>query len=299
MDAGGSHVTAALGIDSWVPVARATGPPVNISSVELELAVSRILEVLEAVTARAQSTGKPDMLVIGAAGASNRKRGALIREMLRARSSARRVHLTTDFDIAVEDALGERPGILLIAGTGSVACARLEDGELVRAGGHGWRFGDEGSGYYIGTQAVRRILRALDHRSPATLMTNHALEQTGFGNVDRFIRWARDAEPYEIADLSRAVFLAAEQQDAQALEIVDRSATELFQLVVALSSRFSAPLEAKPGICFHGGILRPGSPVREELERRIPELEGFSLSQQEVDPARGALRLAHRLSGGR
>src|SRR4029453_14488787 len=68
----------------------------------------------------------------------------------------------TDFSIAYVGAIGAKPGVLLMAGTGSIAIARRTNGTLVRAGGWGPAFSDEGGGFWIGREAVRSALRAND-----------------------------------------------------------------------------------------------------------------------------------------
>src|SRR5580692_13024907 len=79
--------------------------------------------------------------------------------------------VTTDYEIALETAAGTGPGVVLIAGTGSVAYGRNAAGETARSGGYGPWIGDEGSAFEIGRRAVSAVARARDLDAPVTLLT--------------------------------------------------------------------------------------------------------------------------------
>ena len=107
-------------------------------------------------------------MVVGAAGVGRDEERKALHAALRAEGIAATVHITTDIEIALEAAYGKGPGIVLLAGTGSFAIARLADGSLKRQGGYGWQMGDEGSGYALGRSALTAVGRAFDGRGPAT-----------------------------------------------------------------------------------------------------------------------------------
>ena len=113
-----------------------------------------------------------DLLMVGGTRLGDRKDRELLRQMLSKLAS--RVKICPDFEIAHSAAFASRPGVILVASTGSVAFARDENGKTRRAGGLGPLFGDEGSGFWLGRQAVRdeRLRRTL--RLPAPLDLAHA-----------------------------------------------------------------------------------------------------------------------------
>ena len=98
-----------------------------------------------------------------------------------ARRTGARVVVGDDTDAALAGAFAGRPGIVVIAGTGSGAAGRDAAGRTVRVGGHGFLLGDEGGGYWIGREAVRAALRAADGTGPATALT--AVVERAFGSL--------------------------------------------------------------------------------------------------------------------
>src|SRR5205085_1278058 len=88
----------------------------------------------------------------------------------------------------------DAPGIVIIAGTGSIVYGRNQRGEAARAGGWGHLIGDEGSGYWIGREALAAVMRAEDGRGPSTRMTADILEFFTVADVSRLPRIVYDRE---------------------------------------------------------------------------------------------------------
>ena len=105
---------------------------------------------------------KPNIVCAGFSGAGRPEAAEGYRMALQELLPNSEIIIETDAFIAYIGALGLRPGVLLIAGTGSIALGRRKDGEMIRVGGWGPSFGDEGSGYWIGREAIRTALRAHD-----------------------------------------------------------------------------------------------------------------------------------------
>src|SRR5207248_1453172 len=95
-----------------------------------------------------------DAAVVGAAGAGRRQEQAELEAALVEAGVARRVRVLADGEVALTTAFARGPGVLVNAGTGSIAYARAPDGEIHRAGGYGWQLGDEGGGYWLGRRAL-------------------------------------------------------------------------------------------------------------------------------------------------
>ena len=81
----------------------------------------------------------------------------------------------------------DQPGVVVIAGTGSIAYGRNERNQAARAGGWGYMLGDEGSGYWIGRAALRAVLREADRRGPATQLTGLLLNYYGVARAQDLI----------------------------------------------------------------------------------------------------------------
>jgi N-acetylglucosamine kinase-like BadF-type ATPase len=163
-----------------------------------------------------------------------------------------------------------------------------------RAGGLGWQLGDEGSGYALARAALGVAGRALDGRGRASDLTDAVLAGAGVGDLAGLVRWAATASRTQVAALASNVALAAQRGDPAARELVDAAAADLVALVVALLARIGTPAPGQ--IALSGGLLNPGSPVRDSLvgtlSRAAPQL---TLSGSVLDPALGAARLALRL----
>ncbi len=262
-------------------------------------------QLVREVRALAESTGEPlpvAVLCAGLAGVAGREEARRrLEARLVERDVARRVCLVSDAEVAFTDAFGEGPGILLVAGTGSIALARSEEGDpLRRVGGWGALLGDEGSGYGIGLAALRAAIRGSEARGPTTLLTGVVLEALGLDSVSELGVWVDTAEKADFAALAPRVLEAADGGDAVSLEIVKRAVESLMAHVGALRSggggvpRFeSAPRVALPGIALVGGLIEPGGPLRRRVVERL-KASGARPLEKEVQPARGAVEIALR-----
>ena len=141
----------------------------------------------------------------------------------------------TDVIAAFHDAFGDGPGVLLIAGTGSIAWGRAEDGREGRVGGWGHHIGDEGSGYAIGVDALRRVARNADGRGPETnAARTSSSRRLGLAGIDGLVQWAATADGAEVAALAPVVAAAADGGDAVAGEILDHAVEELERHVLTI-----------------------------------------------------------------
>jgi glucosamine kinase len=169
VDAGGSGSQAVV-VRDGVVVARRDLGPINVL-----LHADAVDRLAGAVTdAGAAAAG------FGLAGLRSAQHARELTAELARRTGAR-VVVGDDTDAALAGAFAGRPGIVVIAGTGSGAAGRDAAGRTVRVGGHGFLLGDEGGGYWIGREAVRAALRAADGTGPATALT--AVVQRAFGSL--------------------------------------------------------------------------------------------------------------------
>lgn len=295
VDAGASRCTALVADDTLTVLGRAGGAPGAVGPGAVHEAAAAILEAVRRALTHAGAT-RSRALVIGAAGAGREPERGELEQALCDAGLADVVRVTTDIEIALQAGLGDGPGILLLAGTGSGACARLASGELRRIGGHGWQFGDEGSGYWLARAAVSAVAQASDGRGPPTALTGALAAAAGAQDEAGLLQWARNAARSAVAEVARVVQGVAARSDDVARALVDQAADALAAHVRALRPHFPDP-DPVP-VAFAGGLLLPGSPVRTAVSARLrAEQPPLELLDRLVEPPRGALRLALRLAG--
>jgi N-acetylglucosamine kinase-like BadF-type ATPase len=203
-----------------------------------------------------------------------------------------RTVIVNDALIALEAGVPGGPGAVLIAGTGSFAYGRDDTGRAARAGGWGYVLGDEGSGYWLGRQALRVVVRASDGRGPQTDLTDAVLKHYNVPNAQGLVRKmaGAGAKPSAIADLARLVSAAAAAGDSVARRLISSAAHELSGAADSVVRRLG--LERAP-LFLTGGILRHDEGLRHEvisqLAVRLPDLKPELLA---ATPAQGAVHLA-------
>src|SRR6185295_3490606 len=239
-----------------------------------------------------------DAAMVGAAGAGREPEQRELAAALIAAQVARRVRVAGDSEISLAAAFGDGPGILLNAGTGSIAFARSPDAHLHRAGGHGWQLGDEGGGYWLGRRALAAAARAHDGLEESSTLLERLLVALGLETFDDLIRWTATATPAQVAALAPHVLNAAREGEIVAQQIVEEAAAELSQLVRVLLRHFPDNNGIK--MATVGGLLRAGSPLlialRADLATDLPRAR-ISEGGGQVDAPAGALRLAAKLLG--
>jgi len=286
VDAGGSHTELALGLDSPGPLLRVEGPGIFLGR-EPDRATETILGLLEQALARHDATLELRAFVVGAAGAGRESACAALREGLRGAHPHPRI--VSDFEIAHASAFPSGPGLLLGAGTGSYAVGRDGAGELVRVGGWGPVLSDEGSGYHLALQALRRATEELDGRAPATELSASLLGAAGCPDLDALVTWSVQASRSDLAALAREVSSLAAAGQPEACALVEGAAAALLKLVRGLAARLG---EETIPVALAGGLLAPGTPLRAALARRLVDEPGTELHEGSLDPVLGALALA-------
>lgn len=292
IDVGGSKTAAALDTgDGTIHRAAGAGAAVRPGK-----ALASALIIAEVARQALGQSGRlhADVLVVGAAGAGRTLERAALRDSLRTEGVADRVHVTTDIEIALEAAFGESPGIVVSAGTGSIAVGRDRHGKIDRIGGYGWQMGDEGSGYAIGRAALGAVGRAADGRSPDTALHACLMDRTGSRDLDHLVRWAASAGPAEVAALAPDVLGVAAGGDRVAQGIADYAARELSQLAITLAERMSA--DPPIPVAVTGGLLGAETPLRRAVIEKLTELPQLKPEEAPVDAALGALAIARRLA---
>lgn len=210
-----------------------------------------------------------------------------------------RSEVVGDEVIALDAAFQGGPGILQIAGTGSNTIGRASDGSRETAGGWSSRLGDEGSGYWIGLNAVRRALIAYDRELPTQVLTKVG-EVWGTPTIEELVNVGDGTPAPDFAALAPAINELAEAGDPVALEVVRQAADDLvsFVLLVRDKLRRKHNIAGEVPAAWTGSVIEKMALVREPffsgLRQAAPEMPVLN---QPVVSLEGALWRARRLAG--
>jgi len=269
--------------------ARVEGPGAVASAADPGTAAAAVAAVCRRAAEAAGATVPVDVVWAGITGAGREaSRSAVELELTRA-GVARATHVGTDVQAAFQDAFQDGPGVLLIAGTGSIAYGRADDGREGRVGGWGHHIGDEGSGYAIGLDALRRVVRMVDGRAPQTVLVDGVLGLLGLASVDDIVTWLGEATKGDVASLAPVVARARANGDAVAGEILVQAIEDLERHILAILENLG-PWSRPPRVALAGGLLRPGRALREPLVRTLAR-QRLTVLDRELDAAMGAARL--------
>ena len=250
----------------------------------------------EGLKASGLQTNSVTAVCAGLAGAGRRNVVRRVLVFLAQEFSEAVAQVTTDYEIALESAAGTGPGVVLIAGTGSVAYGRNAEGETACAGGYGPWVGDEGSAFEIGRRAVAAVARTRDQAGPITLLTEMipaALDCADWDDLTQRIM----KNPDEVFPaLFSVVAEAADAEDSAAKEILFTSAIGLGNLAMIVVRRLGMKDQEFP-LVKCGGVFGHSRMLDTLLDSVV--VSGAlraKVSQLEISPAVGAARIAARLA---
>jgi N-acetylglucosamine kinase-like BadF-type ATPase len=200
--------------------------------------------------------------------------------------------------IALDAAFHGGPGILQIAGTGSNTIGRAPDGTRECAGGWSSRLGDEGSGYWIGVNSVRRALHAHDREEP-TLILKRVGEVWHTPSIEDLVNLGDSTPGPDFAALAPVINELAEAGDPVALGVLQQAAADLvaFVLLVRSKLRRKHGIKGEVPVAWTGGVVEKMALVRQAffagLQAAAPEMP---VGRTAVVPLDGALWRANRLA---
>jgi glucosamine kinase len=291
VDVGGSHCAAAIARPDCAVLGRAEGPGVPMRPGSAVATAAAVADVTSRAVHAAGVTLPVDRAVVGAAGAGRALERRELKQALAAHGLARSLEVVADGEIALAAAFGTAPGVLVNAGTGSIAYARDRQGRLRRSGGYGWQLSDEGGGYWIGRRALAMAAKARDGGGDGSALLARLLAALKLKEFDELVRWSAAARPADVAALAPQVLAGAAAGDPAATRIVGDAAAELVSLVQVVEPMFP-PDEPLP-VAAAGGLLQVANSLRRAFATRlgaaIPRAE---LRDVTVDAPLGALRLA-------
>ena len=292
LDTGGSSSRWLLLDEQGREVGSGSAPPIT-GHIFTEEGRAENLGRLREVLRAASEVAQPDAVVGGITGLHRDTPAAetLQREICRALAlDLEQVKLDNDMSVAYASVLRPGEGVLVYAGTGSIAYHVSLGGGVIRAGGYGYLLGDEGGGFWIGQQGLRQVLRWFDRSGqPETRpLAREVYGALGSEHWNDIIEVVYGGGRRRVAALAPAVASAAEAGDEAAAEILERAGAELAGLAGTIFARLGEPLP----VVFSGGVAR-SHVVAAALERHLP---AGSLERASSEPVRAAAELALELA---
>ncbi len=301
LDGGGTKTIAQLADRKGKILSESRGGPSNFQIIGVEESARVVIDLVETCCRNIGCNGSEiGSVVAGLAGAGRPSDQQRMMAGLRKEAQGRGVYLKdiaveSDARIALEGAFLGDPGIIVIAGTGSIVYAMDSRGRTFRAGGWGRLIGDEGGGYHIGQEAFHAVAKMMDGRGEKTLLRRMIGSQFGFRTQEEIIS-AIYRDGFDVATAAPLVFRAAGNKDGAAMNIVSTAASELVETVRAVVEQ----LERGPKragrifpVAFIGSLLESDNSysvaVRALVRKR---LKNVTIENPVAGPSRGALLMA-------
>jgi N-acetylglucosamine kinase-like BadF-type ATPase len=297
VDGGQSGTTAVIGDDTGRVLGAGEAGPCNHAAAgegraKLMAAVSGSVSAACAKAGLDAAGTRFQAACFGMSGGPDDKREILGRIL-----NAELLVVVTDAAIALTGAMGGGPGIIVIAGTGSIALGRNAAGGEARAGGWGYIFGDEGGAFDIARQALRAALRMEEGWGPETSLRTILLDATGAASVNEVLHlfytpaWPRS----HVARLAAEVDRAATNGDAAAQRILARASQELALLAASVRTQLWQAGDTVE-VAYIGGVFQSAA-VRERFRLLVEMEQGVRVISPRFGPAEGALLEAYRAAG--
>jgi glucosamine kinase len=208
-----------------------------------------------------------------------------------------------DVQIALDSAFFGKRGALVLAGTGSNVAGRAATGKIVRAGGWGPALADQGSGHFIGLEALRRGFLAIDQQRTTRILSD-AQEHWKLGSRAELIEYANANPAPEYSRLAPFIVSAAAEGDKVAREVLEQGGSDLAMLAGLVIEHIRAIENAAdisfavPSIAVAGSILEKVELVRKALTRALRErYPDIVVLDEPADPPAGALWAARNAIG--
>lgn len=291
LDAGGTNTRCWVADESRL-LGRATGGTVKIMNVGEETATQELQSLVrEALKQASVKSSAVTRTCMGLAGISSENVRHWAQKTLSTEVGGELV-LCGDEEIALDAAFQGGPGVLIIAGTGSHVVGRCSDGTLVTAGGWGPVIGDEGSGMWIGREAIRSGFHAKD-RGVDTGLLQEIQEFWGLQNLGELIAKANNSRRPDFAELVKVIVGRADKGDELAASVLRRAGEELAVHVELVIEKMKA-VGCRPGdgdaVDFTGSVLGKIDLVRSSMTQRLKgSVPAARVAEKPVEPLEGAL----------
>ena len=295
IDGGGSKTSCLIGDENSV-LGAASAAGSNVVRVgEAQARESFFAAIRQACKAAGVTPGQISRTCVGVAGAARPQISEAVRRVL-SEMVPGKIEVVGDMVIALEAAFSGEPGVVVVAGTGSIAYGANAEAQTARAGGWGFAISDEGSGHWIGRAAVSSATRAYDEEEgehDAFLV--HLLRAWNLETHEQLVLKANASPAPDFAALFPVVVAAAESGNVMANEILTRAGSELAGLAgIVVRRLFSRESPAR--VAMTGGVFANSARVREVFYNSLRSACPLATVNPAVtDPVYGALALARRI----
>ena len=300
VDGGGTKTDFAVSGPDGVPGAMRRRTGCSYQSIGMDAAVALVADGVR------ESLAAVDAMLADCAGCcvgmpcygEHAENDRLLVEKLTAALAPAPVYVANDAEVGWAGALECREGIHLVAGTGSIAFGRGSDGKTARCGGWTEFFGDEGSCYWVGREAMSLFTKEADGRAPRGVLYDIMRHELDFTEDFRFVdEVLRDLSRERVAGFQRCALQAAEEGDQAAAVLYEMAADELTLMVAALKNKLNLSSSKIP-VSYSGGLFHAGELVLRPLREKVAAL-GCALQKPKRSAVEGALILAIEKFTGR
>ena len=202
------------------------------------------------------------------------------------------IHIVNDCEVGWAGSLELYPGINIVAGTGSIAFGKNEEGVTARCGGWSEWFGDEGSGYWLGVKCVQLFSRqsdGRDERGPLYEIVRKELNLSVDEEIIDLFEQEYLHKRDKIASLQKMLLEAANEGDVYAIDAYAQAAKELYDIVCGVKKKIFADKNCL--VSCSGGIFKTGDVIRKPFMKLL-EGDGMELTESKAEPYVGAVLLA-------
>jgi glucosamine kinase len=299
IDGGGSKTSCLIGDDTSV-LGAGTGGPSNLVRVgEAQARESLTTAIRQACRVANIEPSQISNVCVGLAGAARSEISELVRgivsDVVSGEIKPAEIKVVGDMIIALEAAFGSGPGVIVIAGTGSIAYGRNAEGQTARAGGWGFAISDEGSGHWIGRTAVAAAIGARDEDPAQKVpLIEILLKSWHLETIEQLVPAANATPPPDFAALFPSVLLLAASGDRIARDVLTQAGAHLATLAGTLIRRLCPNSEAVL-VAMSGGVFASSAQVRQVFYNTLSSAHpNASLNPSVIEPVRGALELARK-----
>jgi N-acetylglucosamine kinase-like BadF-type ATPase len=293
IDGGGTKTKCAISRDGSVIGTAITGASNLVRNSEDDVRTALHAAIRTACNAAGVTPQQIEAACVGVGGAGRENVAsrvqAIVGELLHCP-----MEVIGDMLVAYDAAMHGGPGVVVIAGTGSIAYGRNEHNETARAGGWGSVISDEGSGYWIGRNAVSAVFRTFDS-GRSTVLTRQVLDLWKVFTRDDLIAKANANPQPNFAELAPAVFQSATEGDKMSQELLSEAGAELAKLAKVVMRRLWQGNQAIQ-VGAAGGVFMNSVVVFKAFENSLrSERPDATVRLLAEDPVDGALFRAERL----
>ena len=295
VDGGGTKTHIAIMNAEGRVLAEAFAGPGNPLRVGVETALANIVKAInEACDIGGVSRLDIQGATLGLAGVRRADLRQRVRERFMQSTGIRHATVFTDAEIALYATTRGRPGLVVIAGTGSVCLGINEQGEIAISGGWGPLAGDEGGGVGIARDALHAVAKASDGRGIATSLSSRASEYFRASGPENLIVaiYSPQVDNSRIAGFAQFVVEAAKDGDAVAMNIMDEAGTELGLAACAVIDKLKLSAMRIPIGCV-GSVFHAGELLTKPMIRTVHSVAPQAyLTEPDIEPAHAAALMA-------